>query len=56
METYTHTHTNTQSITKSILKNERTARDITIAEVKLNYRAIVIKTVWYWHTHKHTDQ
>jgi hypothetical protein len=43
-------------IAKTILNNKRTFEGITISDLKLFYRAIEIKTVWYWYRDRLVDQ
>jgi hypothetical protein len=41
---------------KTIFNNKRTAGEMTIPDLMLYYRAIVIKSAWYWYRDRHVVQ
>jgi hypothetical protein len=54
-QTKTKTNEQKDRIANTILYSERISGGITFPDIELYYRAIIIKTVWYWHKNRQVD-
>jgi hypothetical protein len=43
-------------IAKALLKDKRTSGEITMPDLKLCYRAVVVNTSWSWYRDRQEDQ